>query len=255
MDEIHSFCQAHGLTYYLCGGSALGALRHGGFIPWDDDIDIVMPRPDFERFIKLCRAGEFSNTYFLHHTSTDAAYAHSFAKVRKNNTHFPEKGQDEISVHTGIFIDIFPLDYTRNPNSKLHHLRGYLIEQSKKLINRKLHGTLPNSFFGKIIYWLTQCVSIRGLVGIRERLANIHSSGGYFTSFGGVYNYQRDTFPTGVFGTPQPLPFENRTYLFPERCEEYLETLYGNWRQLPPPEARHWHCTGEIIFDTRAPQH
>lgn len=252
MDAIHALCREYRITYYLCGGSAIGAKRHGGFIPWDDDIDIAMPRPDYERFIKLCREGLLPKSYFLHHSSTDSVYTLAFAKVRKDDTFFPEPDYRKDTRHSGIFVDIFPLDFIKSPESRLNLLRGNLVELSKKLIFRKREATLPDSFAGKLIYWLSKPISLRTIIKARDWLASFHRAGNYYTCYGGVYGYRRDTYPTRVFGTPTPAPFEDRVYLIPEHCEEYLEILYGNWRQLPPPEARRWHCSGEIIFDTKA---
>lgn len=254
MDIIHDLCMVHHISYYMVGGSAIGAKRHGGFIPWDDDIDIAMPRPDYEKFIELCGKGLLPDGYFLHHSSTDPAFTHAFAKVRKDNTHFPEPGYRKEEKHSGIFVDIFPLDFTKKPDSILHRLRGALIGLSQKLIRRKRDNTLPQAFFGKVVYLLAKSLSLRSIISVRDRLMAYHNQGDFYTSYASVYNYQRDTYPVGTFGRPTPGAFEDRVYLFPEKCEAYLERLYGDWRKLPPPEVRHWHCNGKIIFDTRKEQ-
>lgn len=113
LDEIVRICEEENLTYYLAGGSVLGAIRHGGFIPWDDDIGIMVPREDYEKFAEACKR-KLNSNYFYQSIDTDARYVKRFAKVRKNNTIFQEKMFNGIQQHNGIYVDIFPLDNARN---------------------------------------------------------------------------------------------------------------------------------------------
>ncbi len=109
--EIHRICEKHNIPYTLIAGTLLGAVRHKGFIPWDDDCDIAMMREDYERFL-LVAPKELSEDYFLQTKQTDKCYPLNFAKVRKNNTVLIETGETgEENYHHGIFVDIFPFDY------------------------------------------------------------------------------------------------------------------------------------------------
>ena len=107
--EFDRICRKHGLKYLLFAGTLLGAVRHKGFIPWDDDIDVCMLRGDYERFLTVCK-DELSAELFLQTTDTDREYPLQFAKLRKNNTRFVEKSMSDLKIHHGVFIDIFPLD-------------------------------------------------------------------------------------------------------------------------------------------------
>src|SRR5690554_4415622 len=109
LNQIVKICNQNKLTYFLIGGTLLGAIRHKGFIPWDDDLDIAMPRKDYEKFLELCQ-GYLGDEYYLHCSKTDPKYWLPFAKVRKNNTIFEEKSIQTINSHKGIYVDIFPLD-------------------------------------------------------------------------------------------------------------------------------------------------
>ena len=109
LDEIVGICDKHNLTYFLIGGTLLGAVRHKGFIPWDDDLDIAMPREDYEKFLKIAKT-ELDKKYYLHDISIDKNYWQPFIKIRKNNTLFDEKMIDNIETHKGIFVDVFPFD-------------------------------------------------------------------------------------------------------------------------------------------------
>ena len=121
-DFLHDFCEKHQLKYYLAFGSLLGAIRHNGFIPWDDDMDVWMPRKDYEY---LCKHFPKDNPdYFLQTTKTDKYYGRMFAKIRKNNTIFLEDVDKHVEKrHHGIFLDIFPLDNCKSNLLILFDLR------------------------------------------------------------------------------------------------------------------------------------
>jgi lipopolysaccharide cholinephosphotransferase len=116
LGEFIRICQKYSLRYYLIGGSALGAVRHSGFIPWDDDIDIGMPRVDYEKFLSVAQA-ELDADLFLQTHKTDPAYPFSFAKIRNSKTTFIQSDSSHLQMNHGVYIDIFPLD--GYPSSKL----------------------------------------------------------------------------------------------------------------------------------------
>ena len=126
LEVVDSICKENGITYYFTGGTLLGAVRHKGFIPWDDDIDIVMPRADFQKFIEICNQGALGDNYFLHHISTDDNFYLIYAKIKKNNTFFDEEIVKSVDCHKGIFIDIFPLDYINADNKLLFKIKSLL---------------------------------------------------------------------------------------------------------------------------------
>lgn len=129
--EFDRICKKHGLKYQLYSGTLIGAVRHEGFIPWDDDIDVAMPRADYDKFIEL--KDELADDYFFQSYETDPQYINRFGKIRKNGTVFMEKLVQELDMHHGIYIDVFPFD-----NIKPHSFSGKL----QILILRKL-----DSFF------------------------------------------------------------------------------------------------------------
>lgn len=111
MDEVVRVCKKNNLRYYLIGGTLLGAVRHGGFIPWDDDLDIAMPRDDFETFIKIAPQ-ELRYPFELQWTTTNKEYWLQFAKVCNTNTLFDERSYHKCNRSFGVFVDIFALDRT-----------------------------------------------------------------------------------------------------------------------------------------------
>ena len=120
MDKIDQFCRDNDIRYSLYCGTMLGAVRHGGFIPWDDDIDICMLRSDYNKFIDLWRATN-NKEYIIQNKDTDANFTQSFTKIRKNKTTFIEEGEKGGLYHNGIFVDILPLD--RIPDSKVDKIK------------------------------------------------------------------------------------------------------------------------------------
>lgn len=111
LKKFHEVCEKHNLTYYLTGGTLLGAVRHKGFIPWDDDIDVVMPYDDYKKLCKL-PSEVFGEEFFLQNADTDVQYPLLFSKLRKNNTHAEEIDFKNLSLHKGHFIDVFSMYHT-----------------------------------------------------------------------------------------------------------------------------------------------
>jgi len=125
LEEFISLCQNLGLTYYLLGGTMLGAVRHKGFIPWDDDIDVGMPRKDYDTFVNQAQKYISSNYYVQTHKS-DPEYPFNFAKIRINNTTYIESKLASKSMNHGIYIDVFPLDVYPD-NSVMFNLKKIIL--------------------------------------------------------------------------------------------------------------------------------
>src|SRR5699024_5455265 len=111
--EFDRICRENDLKYQIHYGTLLGAVRHKGFIPWDDDIDVGMLREDYNIFLKLANE-KINNKYFIQNHKTDPEYIHSFTRITKNNTVSMQNTYSEIDMHQGIFIDVFPLDKIQN---------------------------------------------------------------------------------------------------------------------------------------------
>ncbi len=255
LDEIVRICEKHNLKYYLIGGTLLGAVRHKGFIPWDDDLDIVMPRADFNRFCELCQV-ELGEKYYLHTINSDKEYWLIFAKVRKNNTIFDEKSISTVhDTHKGVFVDIFPLDEAKRPSSKVQKFRTFKIKTISMVIYRKKKLNIKFGIKTKIFAALTP-FSIKRLTKWQNKLMTKDNNKGYdyYINYGSNYKTEKQTILKTVYEPSCKLEFEGKLYNAPGNYEFFLERIFGaDYMQLPPEEKRVTHNPLRISFDTNGP--
>lgn len=131
LKEVDRICRKYQITYCICGGTLLGAVRHGGFIPWDDDVDVVMLREDYDRFFDLCQS-ELDEKFFAQTTKTDPFYRRAFGRILLNGTKFIRRGQEHLKEQAKIFIEIFPCDALSD------HLLVRNIQRNLAFIMRKM---------------------------------------------------------------------------------------------------------------------
>lgn len=236
---LDRICKENGLRYYLCGGTLLGAVRHQGFIPWDDDIDVSMPRPDYDKLLDLLS----DNTEYSILAPMDKGYYYNFAKLVDSNTQLIEYGYNSIS-NMGIYIDIFPLegmpdnDQTRRQHcAKLLKVRkqinsySYTAPKLRKNIFAYLR-TCYLYFRNKLIsldYWQKKYLQIASKYSY-EKSQYVFASGGAYKT--------KDIFPKAFFSKGVNLQFENQSFTCPTEYSAYLTHLYGNYMQLPPEDKR-----------------
>lgn len=252
LNVVDDICRRHGLKYYLYGGTLLGAVRNQNIIPWDDDMDIVMMRDDYEKFAEICKT-ELPKGYFYQTSLTDPEYPNIAAKIRKDNTYVREKKWDNINLHKGIFIDILPLDhFPKNQKltkaylhiaSFLHQVCAFKYCHSSNIFVRvlfKLAKKLPRNFWYKR----------------RDKFlkfCNKHGDPELVCSFGSHYQpMTKRILKSEWFGEPTELELAGRMYMAPEKWEKYLLHLFGEtYMQLPPEEQRVCHSDLDAIrFDT-----
>lgn len=247
MDEINRICHENNLTYYLMGGSLLGAVRHGGFIPWDDDLDIAMPRDDFEKFVTLF-SSKVKDDFYLEWYTTNKSYWLRFAKVCRKNTVFNEGLTNKVAPF-GIFVDIFPLDLCD----------GYSKEVSRKKNIIVMISAIAGSKFVKddfkIIHWprriLKHFFSTKTIHNICEKIAKSlrHKNSSFYVNFGSQYSSKKETMPTHWYGEGIYLPFENRKYRCPIEYKKVLTSVFGSkYMQLPPENKRRSHYPIHVKF-------
>jgi len=241
MKFFHQYCEEKKLTYIAVDGTMLGAIRHKGFIPWDDDIDLGMPRKDFQRLMR--DAGVVGGKYYLEGPdSADERYCYPYAKFYDMETTMIENTRQK--PIRGIFIDIFPLDGLTDEEDKIdssyrevQKYKNYLLLRTmnirkdrkwyKNLLIRLFRLIPFKSFNEKIL-----CHSIDTLC--RKKDFDETRYGGNLLGFWGT----REVMDRDIIGTPVLYDFEDTKIYGAEKYDAYLTKLYGDWRQLPPEEKR-----------------
>lgn len=232
-------CEKLNLKYFLVCGSALGAMRHGGFIPWDDDFDVGMYREDYNKFLELAPA-LLPDGIFLQNYKSDPEFPLVFSKLRNSNTTFIEPLLSKRNMNHGVYMDIFPLDGYPKELSEQKKLA-----RKKKSYWRKLNCSfnMPSnlSWKGKL------SVSIFRALGYHKRtektLAKYEAMISKY-SVGdtqlicnhGTWYGERDYICKEYYGEGSFSVFEGIKVRVPEKCDEYLTALYGDWRTPPPVE-------------------
>ena len=232
LDEIDRICKKYDIVYYLVWGTLLGAIRHKGFIPWDDDIDVGMPIHSYKKFLQIAKK-ELPAEYFLQTGLTDKWHPAPFAKVRMNNTAFYPKEDVNLKRHHGIFVDIFPM-HRRNGKCGILNRIGDRI--SVHISQRR--NEVPLTVFKAFRIFPTNF-----LVRIRDLL--LQGKGDYYLCDGTLLNIS--DFEPSADGE-----FEGKHYPIPKNFQKVLKTTYGDYMQLPPEENRVAHAPAFISFDLKA---
>lgn len=254
LDEIVRICKKYQLNYFLIYGTLIGAVRHHGFIPWDDDLDIAMSRDDYEKFMQVALK-ELNADFTLQNVDTDANYWQVFAKVRKNHTLFEEPSVAKMSddIHKGIFVDIFPFDYVNKKEGLITHLRFSL---SRAIIETLYYKagvfTSEESLNYKKMDALLKRLSNRQLVHLQRRIAiTATKKKKYYVDYCDNRPYMDCMYRVESFYPLIEAPFDGKMFNIPHNYDEILTAAYGDYMTLPSEEERVNHRTLRIIFDTR----
>lgn len=254
LKEFIKICEENDLTYYMYAGSLLGTIRHQGFIPWDDDLDVVMFRDDFEKFKEIFIANPHDKIKLLS-CETEEDYFHLLSKLTLKDTLFEEKWVSQVNFHIGVNIDVFVLDDLSDNNFK----RNYQLKKSflynKLLIMSKIKlDDLP--FLSKLITHTGY--HILNLLGIKPRWLNKRC-----LNFLKKYKNPNCEFVFDISATAEEYPqifnkngfkkvkkakFEDIEVNVPANYDEILTSLYGDYMQLPPEEDRYNHITEKLDF-------
>lgn len=243
LKDVDAFCRENGIRYSLAYGTLIGAVRHRGFIPWDDDIDLLMPRPDFERFVAAYKGRKYKCLYGVRNDEAD--FVNFFAKVHDPSTVSREGGK---YYRFGLNIDIFPVDGKPSAEQDRLNWEKYLCKQThrmrlryKPLFSSPLLA-VAEAHLHTLDWWFRHC----------ENLLKTYpfESSEYCGAVSVVYNGCVEVFPRSLFEHYTELEFEGGKYMAFEDWDRFLTQQFGDYMQLPPEDKRKTHNLEVYVKDS-----
>lgn len=251
VDEI---CKKHNIKYFAIGGTLLGAIRHKGFIPWDDDLDVAMLRDDYNSFVRFAE-NEINGRYFFQTTLTDSNYYKDHARIRDSLTTGICERYEKNGCNNGIYIDIIPLD--RHEDTVVDFLIRLILNALSGIASINVHGKTLNKkgFKYIVLYPISRLFNVRKIYKFREKvLTKYYSKASSKISLKiriKSYDYSRLTWKRKDFNSTVLVDYENGYIPAPIGYENILKKQYGNYMEYPSDEEKiNFHG---IVFDPDIP--
>lgn len=234
--DIDELCRRNGIDYYLLGGSAIGAIRHKGFIPWDDDLDILLDSRNYERLVHACREQLDPKKYFVQEGLKD--WPLHYTKLKLRGTRLTECENNSVGGESGIFVDIFRMDNV--PDNAMAARWQYFCAKFYLCYQLACRGYRTATPAKRAMILLSLPLKLKPLRRFVRR--EVEKWNARETKRLGFF-YGRTKFHTAitardVYGRPRRVPFEDTQLPVPEKYHEYLTQMFGDYMQLPPVEQR-----------------
>ena len=246
MDEIDRICELNHINYTLTGGSLIGAIRHKGFIPWDDDMDVAMLRADYDIFVNICKT-QLDERFIWQDIHTDLDYPYGFGKLTLKETQYISKGHENEKWQKGIYIDVFPLDNVPD-NQFSQRLFAFKNLFYIKLLECKTGFDIDSkSLLKKIAFFVLFIISKlltfdylrqkmeKNMVRYKNKNMNL------ICNLGGFYGFYKELTFRSYFEETMRAKFEDRKYRIIRDYDIFLRSVYGDYMSMPPVERRHTH--------------
>lgn len=238
--ELDRICRENNINYSLDGGTLLGAVRHKGFIPWDDDIDLIMLREDYEKFFEICKTELDTERFFLQEHRTDKFYNVGYPRIRRNNTVYQRAGHEHMKYHSGVFIDLFVLDNVPD-NKLLRELHYFICFCNRKILWSKTGKKLAPTFLKRVWFSLVSLIPMDFAFKSNDLVALLCNK-----NESKLIRHNTHPYPNKKvckYGIPKKLltefttiEFEGKRFMAVKDYEKYLTMLYNDYMKLPPEE-------------------
>ena len=240
MDEIDSFCRKNGFHYFMNYGTLIGAVRHKGYIPWDDDVDITMPRDEYDRFIIEFNKNR-SNSFRAVSVANDPDYYLPFAKVVDTATVMKESATVDHEI--GVYVDVFPMDRLPKITKKEERVLKRISLYRKLLVLKTVKVDFKRSPVKNLILFVSHLLlkpfSFMALIKKMDSLSQKYNNNAkcvYTGFFASQTSVKENLWEIDWFGEGVDVPFEGRSYIAPKNYDAVLKKTYGDYMQPPPRE-------------------
>ena len=253
--EIKRICEKHDLKYYIVCGTLLGSIRHEGFIPWDDDIDIGMERKEYDRFCKIC-ADELNDAFVLQTWDVDGDFPFSYGKMRLKGTYIEESfSSGKNSKYNGIFVDIFPFDNVpENKIKKQKQSAGYYFLKRILWLKKGYGASIKNEGKIKCFKYLLSSAILKALPyqlvkkKYNKFIRKYNDECTQELVMDSKYSYEKNIIKRKWLEDTNMYKFEGTEFMSFRDYDAYLSHLYMNYMKLPPSNQRHNHDIIKIDF-------
>ena len=237
--EVDRICHKNKIEYSLDGGTLLGAIRHKGFIPWDDDLDVMFTHENYEKFYEACKKDLDTSRFFFQDFRTDSNYRWGYGKIRRLNTEYVKKGQEKMKQKTGVCIDVF--DYQNLPDNedekKRYKRKMFCI---RKIMYSDIGKYAADKLYMRMWYKICNIIPI-GIVQ-KQRLSELNKLNNMKTHKMSCEMFptprKKDGISSSVFEDYIEVEFEGMKFMAVKDFDQYLKISYGNYMELPPVEKR-----------------
>ena len=238
---FRDFCNENGLKYFITAGTLLGAVRHGGFIPWDDDVDAVMPRDDYDRFVKLMRKNR-NGKFVFQDGKTDRNYPIYCPKLREKSFIVHEALFGKALKYNGCYIDILPLDRCPEEPQEARTFFDLNVFFTTALV-KKMNPEYSVGYTKKSMKRIHAMARLlpRGVIRFLRDLLRRNVSGEMLCTVDGAHGYPHEVYKREWFSDQVPMEFEGEMFSAPIGWDSLLKNMYGNYMELPDEDKRGGH--------------
>lgn len=240
LNDFDAFCTANNLRYFVIGGACIGAARHKGPIPWDDDIDVFMPRPDYEKMHQIWKDNALSSQYTLCRSNDKVNYRNLVTLMKDNNTTFINKHSINLDIHHGYMLDIIPIDGAAPTKLKrffqITNAMVYSVFNAQRLPDNQ--GGMIRSLT-KAIYFVFKSDKLKYKIWSRcekQMTKYPYDEAEYITELATGVHYIKNLYPKAIFENYTELPFKDGVVKVPAGYDQYLTMAFGNYMEMPKAE-------------------